>query len=147
MTDAILEASDADISIHNVYGGIRAELPEGELTYGSVFRMFPFDNRIAIVEMTGRDVRRIIEKQAHSENRPAGFSGMRVFVSCIADQMSIRMVRPDGSEIDDDDALRVDGERLPATRWRRNFHPGHARGWLRHAERHAAGARYPGELV
>lgn len=107
MTDAVLEASDADISIHNVYGGIRAELPEGELTYGSVFRMFPFDNRTAIIEMTGHDVRRIIEKQAHSENRPAGFSGMRVFVSCIADQMSIRMLRPDGSEIDDDDTLRV----------------------------------------
>jgi 2',3'-cyclic-nucleotide 2'-phosphodiesterase (5'-nucleotidase family) len=107
MTDAILEASDADISLHNVYGGIRAELPEGELTYGSVFRMFPFDNRIAVIDMAGRDVRRIIEQQAHSENRPAGFSGMRVFVSCIADQMSIRMVRPDGSEIDDDDTLRV----------------------------------------
>ena len=107
MTDAVLEASDADISIHNVYGGIRAELPEGELTYGSVFRMFPFDNRIAILEMTGHDVRKIIEKQAHSKNRPAGFSGMRVFVSCDADQMSIRMVRPDGSEIADDEALRV----------------------------------------
>jgi len=107
MTDAVLEASDADISIHNVYGGIRAELPKGELTYGSVFRMFPFDNRIAIVEMTGHDMRRIIEKQAHSENRPAGFSGMRVFVSCIADQMSIRMLRPDGSEIADADTLRI----------------------------------------
>jgi len=107
MTDAVLEMNDADISIHNVYGGIRAELPEGELTYGNVFRMFPFDNRIAIVEMSGRDVRRIMEKQAHSANRPAGFSGMRVFVSCNADQMSIRMVRQDGSEIPDDDALRV----------------------------------------
>jgi len=107
MTDAVLEASDADISIHNVYGGIRAELPEGELTYGSVFRMFPFDNHIAIVELSGRDVRRIIEKQAHSENRPAGFSGMRVFVSCDADQMSIRMLRPDGSEIADEDTLQV----------------------------------------
>jgi 5'-nucleotidase len=107
MTDAVLQESDADISIHNVYGGIRAELPEGELTYGSVFRMFPFDNRIATVEMTGGDLRRIIEKQAHSKNRPAGFSGMRVFVSCNTDQMSIRMVRPDGSEIADDDTLRV----------------------------------------
>jgi 2',3'-cyclic-nucleotide 2'-phosphodiesterase (5'-nucleotidase family) len=69
--------------------------------------MFPFDNRVAIVEMTGRDLRSIIEKQAHSKNRPAGFSGMQVFVTCDADQMSIRMVRPDGSEIDDTDTLRV----------------------------------------
>lgn len=107
MTDAVLESSDADISIHNVYGGIRAELPEGELTYGRVFRMFPFDNRIAIVELSGRDVRRIFEKQAHSKHSPAGFSGMRVFVTCDADHMSIRMVRPDGSEISDSETVRV----------------------------------------
>ncbi len=107
MTDAVLEASDADISIHNVYGGIRAELPEGELTYGSVYRMFPFDNRVAVVEMSGRDVRRIFEQQAHSKDRPAGFSGMRIFVSCNTDQMVVRMVRPDGSEISDADTLSV----------------------------------------
>jgi 2',3'-cyclic-nucleotide 2'-phosphodiesterase (5'-nucleotidase family) len=107
MTDAVLQEHNADISIHNVWGGIRAELPEGELTYGSVYRMFPFDNRIAIVELSGADVRRIIEKQAHNAGRPAGFSGMQVFVSCASDQMTIRMLRPDGSEITDDETLRV----------------------------------------
>ena len=107
MTDAVLEASDADISIHNVHGGIRAELPEGELTYGSVYRMFPFDNRVTIVEMTGRDVRKIIEQQAHNKNRPAGFSGMTVFVTCDANEMSIHMVRPNGSEIFDAELVRV----------------------------------------
>ncbi len=107
MTDAVLESSDADISIHNVYGGIRAELPEGELTYGSVFRMFPFDNRIAILEMTGKDLRKIIANQAHNHDRHAGFSGMRVYVGCNDNHMSIRMVRPDGREIEDTDTLRV----------------------------------------
>ena len=107
MTDAVLESNDADISIHNVYGGIRAELPEGELTYGSVFRMFPFDNRIAVIELSGWDVRKIIANQVHSSGRHAGFSGMRVFVSCDAGEMSVRMTRPDGSEIDDSDTLRV----------------------------------------
>jgi 5'-nucleotidase len=107
MTDAVLQENDADISIHNVWGGVRAELPQGDLTFGSVFRMFPFDNRIAIVELSGADVRRIIEQQAHNSNRPAGFSGMQVFVSCDANQMTISMLRPDGSEITDDEMLRV----------------------------------------
>jgi len=107
MTDAVLESNDADISIHNVYGGIRAELPEGELTYGSVFRMFPFDNLIAVIELSGRDVREIIANQVHSPGKYAGFSGMRVFVSCDAGEMSVRMTRPGGSEIDDSDTLRV----------------------------------------
>jgi len=107
MMDAILEMNDADISIHNVWGGIRGELPEGELTFGSVFRMFPFDNRIAIVELSGAELRRVMAGQAHSRTRPAGFSGMRVFVSCDSDQMHLRMVRPDGSEITDSEILKV----------------------------------------
>ena len=107
MTDAVLEMNNADIAIHNVWGGIRAELPGGELTYGDVFRMFPFDNRISVIELTGSEVRLVIAKQAHNRFRAVGFSGMRVFVSCDVDQMQIQMLRPDGSEIDDEDVLRV----------------------------------------
>jgi len=106
-TDAVLESNDADISIHNVYGGIRAELPQGEVTYGSLFRVFPFDNRISIIELSGLDIRKIIANQVHNEHRRAGFSGMRVFVSCEAGQMSIEMIKSDGSEIEDSDTLRV----------------------------------------
>ena len=106
-TDAMLESNDADISIHNVYGGIRAELAQGEVTYGSLFRVFPFDNRVAVITLSGLDVRKIIANQVHNDHRRAGFSGMRVFVGCNTDQMSVRMTRSDGSEIEDSDTLRV----------------------------------------
>ena len=106
-TDAVLESNDADISIHNVYGGIRAELSQGEVTYGSLFRVFPFDNRVSVIELSGQDVRKIIAKQVHNQRRRAGFSGMRVFVACEAGQMTLQMVRLDGSDIEDDDTLRV----------------------------------------
>ena len=107
MTDAVLQMSEADIAIHNVWGGIRAELPEGELTYGDVYQMFPFDNRISIIELSGEELRRIVANQAHNRRRAAGFSGMRVFVSCNSLDMIVRMVRPDGSEIADTDTVRV----------------------------------------
>lgn len=107
MTDAILEAGHGDIAIHNVFGGIRANLPAGELTYGSVFRMFPFDNRIVKLGLSGLDLRRIIERQAHNAGRRAGFSGMRVFVECSGEQMSVTMLLPDGQEIEDKDRLMV----------------------------------------
>jgi len=106
-TDAMLESNDADISIHNVYGGIRAELPQGEVTYGDLFRVFPFDNRVAVIELSGLEVREIIANQVHNHHRRAGFSGMRVFVSCNTDRMSVQMIRPGGSEIDNSDTLRV----------------------------------------
>ena len=107
MTDAVLQMTDADIAIHNIWGGLRAELPEGELTYGDVFRMFPFDNRVSIIELSGAELRTIIAQQAHNLSRAAGFSGMRVFVSCDANRMNVRLLRPDGSEIGDGDTLRV----------------------------------------
>jgi 5'-nucleotidase len=105
--DAILASNDADISIHNVYGGIRAELLQGEVTYGSLYRVFPFDNRVSIINLSGSDVRKIIANQVHNTRRRAGLSGMRVFVSCQAGQMSVQMIRPDGSDIGDSDMLRV----------------------------------------
>ena len=107
LTDAMLESNDADIAIHNVYGGIRDELPQGEVTLGHLFRVFTFDNRVSIIELTGLDVRKIIANQVHNERRRAGFSGMRTFVTCDAGQMSVQMIRNDGREIQDSDTLRV----------------------------------------
>ena len=107
LTDAMLESSDADIAIHNVYGGIRAEMPRGEITFGHIFNVFPFDNRVSIVELTGLDVRKIMANQVHNERRRAGFSGMRTFVSCDAGRMSVQLIRNDGRKIQDSDILRI----------------------------------------
>lgn len=106
-TDALLATVDGDIAIHNVTGGIRANLPAGDLTYGSVYQMTPFDNRIVIIDMSGRELRQIIEKQAHNHGRRAGFSGMRVDVTCNDTHMNIVMTRADGSVIGDNDRVRV----------------------------------------
>ena len=107
MTDAVREFTRADIAIHNVRGGIRAELPAGALTYGSVYRMFPFDNRIAVIELSGAELRSIIARQVHNVGRRAGFSGMRVFVECDERGMGIDLLRPDGVPIAVDDIVTV----------------------------------------
>jgi len=106
MVDALLEMHDADIYFHNVSGGIRANLPAGKLTFGSVYQMFPFDNRVVLLDITGADLRRIVEKQVHNVGRRAGFSGMRVFVECDDNHMSIAMLLADGREIKDDENIR-----------------------------------------
>lgn len=106
-TTAILEMSDADVAIHNVWGGIRAALPAGELTFGDVFRMFPFDNRVAVITLSGAELRKVIAAQAHNRHRAAGFAGMRAYVACHEGALTVRMVRDDGTEIGDRDTLRV----------------------------------------
>jgi 5'-nucleotidase len=106
MTEAILDSFDADIAIHNVFGGIRNGLPAGDLTYGSVYEMFPFDNIVSIHEISGSDLRKIIARKADTP-RKAGFAGMRVFISCSDTGMQVRMQLDDGHEINDEDRIRL----------------------------------------
>jgi 5'-nucleotidase len=106
MTEAMLSSFDADIAIHNVFGGIRSGLPAGDLTYGDVFEMFPFDNIVSIHELSGRDLRTVIARKVHAHRKP-GFAGMRVFISCSENQMNVEMRLNDGRKIDDDDRIRV----------------------------------------
>lgn len=48
--------TNADIAIHN-NGGTRATFEQGlGITAADVFKVFPFDNRIVLVEVTGRDL-------------------------------------------------------------------------------------------
>ena len=114
-TDAILEEVDADISIHNTSGGIRADLQPGPLTYGDIYQISPFDNQVVILDLSGADLRRIMAAQATKTGRRAGFSGMQVYVGCIAGEPSIKMVLDDGQEIQDDDRIKVSSNDFLAT--------------------------------
>jgi 5'-nucleotidase / UDP-sugar diphosphatase len=77
VTDAMCEYFDADFSFQNV-GGIRADLPAGELTYGDVFAVLPFGNELVIVEMDGRTVRRVIERKLRGTSGGICVSGATV---------------------------------------------------------------------
>lgn len=106
MTEAMLDSFEADIAIHNVFGGIRNGLPAGDLTYGAVYEMFPFDNIVSIHEISGEDLRRIIARKVDTPRKP-GFAGMRVFVSCSDAGMQVRMLLNSGDEIEDEDTIRL----------------------------------------
>jgi 2',3'-cyclic-nucleotide 2'-phosphodiesterase (5'-nucleotidase family) len=106
MTAAMLESFDADLAVHNVFGGIRKGLPAGDLTYGAVYEMFPFDNVVSILEISGRDLREIVARKAVTRRKP-GFAGMRVFVSCSGSGMQVRMQLDDGREVEDEDRIQL----------------------------------------
>jgi 2',3'-cyclic-nucleotide 2'-phosphodiesterase/3'-nucleotidase len=42
-------------SFHN-FGGVRAGIPSGEVTYGDLYRAFPFDNELVILPVTGTEL-------------------------------------------------------------------------------------------
>ncbi|MFK8051430.1 MAG: bifunctional UDP-sugar hydrolase/5'-nucleotidase [Woeseiaceae bacterium] len=107
MTDAIREATGADVAIHNVAGGIRADFEPGELTFGDVYRVFPFDNLLAVLELNGAELKRLLTHQVHESGRRAGISGVRIEVVCANGTMALSLRKPDGNYVEDDDKLRV----------------------------------------
>lgn len=115
VTDILHESLAADVTLFNVVGGLRSDLPAGPLTYGSLYRMFPFDNRVVILDMTGADIRRVIAAQARLRRSFLGFAGMRATVRCEADQMEVTIELDDGRIIADGDSLRVAANDFLAT--------------------------------
>ncbi len=106
-TTALLETAGGDVAIHNVTGGIRQEMPQGDLEYGAVYEAFPFDNRLVVLDVSGRELKQVLANQAHNERRRAGIAGVRVFVACSEETMTIDVRRPDGTSIADDDRVNL----------------------------------------
>jgi 2',3'-cyclic-nucleotide 2'-phosphodiesterase (5'-nucleotidase family) len=75
VADAIREAVKADVAFQNS-GGLRADLPEGPVTKGSIYEVMPFDNTIVTVELTGAQVKHLLE-EALAGGRTLQVSGMR----------------------------------------------------------------------
>ncbi len=104
---ALYESLDADVAVLNVEGGLRADLPAGDLRYGDLYTMFPFDNRIAILDISGAELRRIAAGQAHNHRRRAGIYGLRVSMECVDDRLDITLTLDDGRIVRDEDRIRL----------------------------------------
>ncbi len=52
-----------DLGIYNM-GGVRADLPKGEITYGDVLDIAPFENKIAFTTLSGTDLLELFSQMA-----------------------------------------------------------------------------------
>ena len=53
--DAYRAISGADIALVNG-GGIRADIPAGDITYGQIIKVHPYGNALCVVEATGQEI-------------------------------------------------------------------------------------------
>jgi 5'-nucleotidase len=63
-------------------GGLRADLPAGELTYGLLYDAQPFDNRFALVEMTGRQLSEAIAFNLRGNSGILSLAGASASARC-----------------------------------------------------------------
>jgi len=53
----------ADLGVYNM-GGVRADLPKGDVTYGDVLDIAPFENKIAFTTLSGSDLMALFRQMA-----------------------------------------------------------------------------------
>jgi len=76
LADALRRSAGADVGIMNS-GGIRAELPAGELTYGDIYAVSPFDNYPTLVIMTGEQLVELLRYTSTGQRGIMQVSGVR----------------------------------------------------------------------
>ena len=100
ITDSFRESSGADIAFENS-GGIRAQLMKGDISFGDLYKVLPFDNTIiATLDMKGKDVLEILEDSTGRAKDNLQLSGIT---------MDIDTSRPPGNRVSN---VKVNGKRL-----------------------------------
>ena len=78
-------------------GGIRADIQSGEVTYGELFTVQPFDNQVVRMELTGEQIYRLLEQQ-FTTNRILQISGFEYSYNS-AEKRIVSVTLPDGSTL------------------------------------------------
>jgi len=107
LADLMLEARPAsDVALLNG-GGVRAGLPAGPLTYGSLYETFPYDNVFATVRISARQLRALLTRQlSHASALPL-LSGLRVRARCKGGSLDVTLMRNGGKALADRQQLTV----------------------------------------
>jgi 2',3'-cyclic-nucleotide 2'-phosphodiesterase (5'-nucleotidase family) len=75
IADVMRQIGNAEIGMQNA-GGIRADLPEGEVTNGNVYDALPFVNSLVVCEMTGKQIKQVLEQGFSLERGMIQVSGL-----------------------------------------------------------------------
>ncbi len=105
--DLMLRARpDADVAMTNG-GGLRADLPQGMLTYGSLYEAMPFDNRFAVVTLDGIHLRRLVTNNLFTGSGVFSWGGLTVEATCKAGELEVKLRDRAGKLIADDRTLTL----------------------------------------
>ena len=77
LADATRQMEKADVALYNP-GGLRSDLPKGELTFGALYEVFPFDNTVATLTLTGDEIVRLFEALFSGGHGAPQVSGVRL---------------------------------------------------------------------
>jgi 2',3'-cyclic-nucleotide 2'-phosphodiesterase/3'-nucleotidase len=105
--DAMRDRARADVAFTNA-GGLRADLPQGDLDRGHVLDAFPFRNDLVTLALDGRAIKAVLEQGCSLEAGMVQVSGLRARYD-LARPAHARLVdvEVNGAPVRDEQAYRV----------------------------------------
>ncbi|HEY4240195.1 MAG TPA: bifunctional UDP-sugar hydrolase/5'-nucleotidase [Kofleriaceae bacterium] len=104
--DLMLEAEPkGDVCVTNG-GGLRKDLPAGALTYGQLFEAMPFDNRFALVDVSGANLRTLVTKNIQALGGILSWGGLTAVARCKGDVLDVQ-IKVGGKPLDDAKAYKL----------------------------------------
>jgi len=101
-------AKGVDIAFVNG-GGLRADLPAGELRYGALFESFPFDNRMATAKLSVKDLKTLLNGHLRRGAAILSVSGITLRAECGAAGLAIELSTDKGQPLKDDKMVTILG--------------------------------------
>jgi 5'-nucleotidase len=80
LADSLRAMDHADVALLNP-GGLRAELPAGELTFGGMYEVIPFDNTVATLTVNGEQLTRLIGAAYNGHKGVFQQSGLQIRIA------------------------------------------------------------------
>ncbi len=70
LQQAMLIDKNIDFAMPSTTGGLRADLPSGDLKLLNIFEVMPFENELVVIEMKGKDVQELVNFIVASGGQP-----------------------------------------------------------------------------
>lgn len=106
IADTLRAFAKSDFGVMNG-GGIRGDLPAGEVRYGDAFEVLPFHNRVAIVSLSGAQIRKLLTANLVTDRGVLSVSGVGVDARCKNGKPEVEIRTSAGQLLDDGLKYRV----------------------------------------
>lgn len=100
VTDAMRARTGADVALQN-RGGLRTNVPAGEVTYRDLFQLLPFDNSLVTLTLTGAELTDLMRQSVEGRGgRGLEFSGMLIELDRSAGRPTLARLIVGGEPVD-----------------------------------------------
>jgi 5'-nucleotidase len=107
LADSLREAAGTDVALLNP-GGLRADLDAGPVTFGDIYEILPFDNTLAIITLTGEELRRLLVLAYGPRRGIFQVSGLKVTLDkCVVPERLKDVTLPNGRPLQPKKLYRV----------------------------------------